>query len=78
MYAFTYSLEEEVAAAAAAAAVVVAAAGEEGGIQVWGEVVVEAGPPLEVEALLVQILISGDQQEDPHHVPLVVEALEPP
>lgn len=56
----------------------VAAAGEEGGIQVWGEAVVEADPPLVVEALLVLTLISEDQQEDLHHVPLVVEALEPP
>ena len=69
---------EEVVAAAVAAVVVAAAAGEEGGIQVWGEVVVEAGPPLEVEALLVPSLISGDQQEDPHQVPLAVEASEPP
>jgi hypothetical protein len=61
----------------AAAAVVAAAAAAEGEIQVWGEVVVEAGPPLAVVALLAWILILGDQLEDPHHVQ-VVEALEPP
>ena len=52
------------------------AAEEEGEIQVWGEVVVVAGPPLvAVGASPVWNLILGDLQD--HRVQLV-EALEPP
>ena len=54
----------------------VVAAEEEGEIQVWGEVVVVAGPPLvAVGASPVRNLILGDLQD--HRVQLV-EALEPP